>query len=105
MKGINILRRSKNIKNFPSSDFYCTICGNKGIPIIRQPSKAREPGHLKKLYCLYCNKETNMAEIKPNGKYTLDDFWIEFNYHNFDENGNRKESYKKFVQEVMKHEK
>lgn len=90
--------------NYLISDFYCTCCGNKNIPIARKLGHAREPGHLKKLYCLYCNKETNMAEIKPNGKYTLDDFWIEFNYHNFDENGNRKEPYKKFIQEVMSNE-
>ena len=37
--------------NFLPSDFYCTECGRKGIPIIRIAGKEREAGHLKKLYC------------------------------------------------------
>ena len=60
--------------NFLPSDFYCTECGRKGIPIIRIAGKEREAGHLKKLYCLYCQKETNHAEIRPFGKYNKEDF-------------------------------
>ncbi len=83
------MRRSKTNKFEYISDFYCTICGNKGIPLIRIPGKEREPGHLKKLFCLHCQKETNMAEVRNRGKYTLDDFLNEYNNHNFDEEGNR----------------
>ena len=30
-----------------------------------------------------------MVEVRPDGKYTINDFWIEYYNHNFDENGNR----------------
>ena len=74
--------------NFLPSDFYCTECGRKGIPIIRIVGKEREAGHLKKLYCLYCQKETNHAEIRPFGKYNKEDFKKEFRLGRF-VNGNR----------------
>ena len=72
------------------SDFYCTRCGRKGIPIPRSVGKEREGGHLKKLYCIYCKKETNMVEIRGFGNYTKEMFELERKYGNFDENGNRK---------------
>ena len=87
-----------NIKLTKISDFYCTKCGKKGLPVIRKIGKEKEPGHLKKLYCLYCNEEVNMVEIKPNGKYTLEDFEIEFKGGNFIE-GNRQKPYKQFISE------
>ncbi len=65
------------------SDFYCTICGKRGIPIIRKPGKQKEAGHLKKLFCLYCQEETNHAEIRANSSYTLDDFKEEFELGRF----------------------
>ncbi len=42
--------------------FYCTCCGNEGIPASRMDSSMREIGHLKRLYCLYCDKEINHVE-------------------------------------------
>lgn len=93
-------RKSKDIRKISISDFYCTQCSHKGIPLIRASGKEREPGHLKKLFCLTCQKEVNMVEIKPRGKYTLDDFLIEFNNHNFDQEGNRKEPWEQFVRKV-----
>ena len=75
------------------NDFYCTQCGNKGIPIPRKRGSEREAGHLKKLFCLRCQKETNHCECKSCTKYTYDDFKIEFEYGNFDSNGNRKHTY------------
>lgn len=92
-------RRHKDIRHISLSDFYCTKCGNKGIPIFRTVGKEREPGHLKKLFCLHCQEETNMVEIKQNGKYTLNDFWIEYEYHNFN-NGERIEPWKQFTAKV-----
>ena len=93
--------KTKNIRNIKISDFYCTICGNKGIPVFRTTKQEKEPGHLKKLFCLYCQKEVNMAEIKSiGGKYNLEDFWIEYEYGNFTENGLRKEPWKQFVSKV-----
>ena len=102
-------KKSKDIRHITLSDFYCTRCGNKGIPIFRIAGQERSPGHLKKIFCLYCQKETNMVEVKPIGKYNLDDFWIEYEYNNFDQEGNRKEPWKQFVakikQEMIKNEK
>ena len=102
-------KKTKNIRNISLSDFYCTKCGTKGIPCFRTVGKEREPGHLKKLFCLNCQKEQNMAEIRSRGKYNLNDFWIEYEYGNFNEEGLRKEPWKIFVsktkQEMMKNEK
>ena len=44
--------------------FYCIRCGNKGIPIVRNSASKREKGHLKRLYCVYCNKEVNHYECR-----------------------------------------
>ena len=60
-------------------DFYCTKCGSKGINVPRIKGKLREPGHLKKLFCLKCQEEVNHVETTDNGKYTYYDFLIEFN--------------------------
>ena len=90
------MRRTKNIRDYDLSDFYCTKCGHKNFPIIRRPGKAKEPGHLKKLFCLYCNSEQNMVEIKQKGAYTLEDFLIEYKGGNFVE-GQRVLPYKQFI--------
>ena len=71
------------------STFYCIKCGTKGIPIVRKRGKAREAGHLKKLYCLKCGKEINHVECKEFTHYTKHDFDLERKYGNFDENQNR----------------
>lgn len=76
-------------KTMSTSDFYCTECGNKGIPIARLSYHQREPGHLKKLFCLHCQKETNHAEVRPKGqKYTYENFFEEYSLGRFI-NGNR----------------
>lgn len=83
------------------SDMYCTQCGHKGIPVQRNSGREREPGHLKKMYCLTCNKEVNMVEIRGfNKRYTLEDFLIEFENHNFNENGQRIRSYSELKKEL-----
>jgi len=84
------------------SDFYCTQCGHKGIPIVRKDNKIREPGHLKKLYCIYCNQENNHVECKEFSKYTHEDFLKEFNGHNFKEDGTRQLPWKQFLAEARK---
>ena len=89
----------RNLRNLVISDFYCTCCGLKNFPIVRKVGREREPGHLKKLFCLNCQTEKNMVEIKPRGKYTLDDFLIEYNHGNFDAEGNRIEKWEHFVKE------
>lgn len=70
------------------SHFYCTKCGKEGIPVQRKIGQERETGHLKRLYCIYCNEETNHAEIKENGIYTYEDFQEEFSLGRF-KDGNR----------------
>lgn len=81
------------------SDFYCTKCGRKGISIPRKNNKRREAGHLKNLYCPFCKDIHNAAEVRPYGQYNLEDFKIEFNNHNFDENGKRKLPFRQFITE------
>ena len=66
------------------NDFYCVVCGNKGISVPRKNGRQREAGHLKKLYCIYCRKETNHAEVKSFGSsYTKEDFDLEFSTGRF----------------------
>ena len=62
--------------------------------------QAREPGHLKRMYCVHCQKETNMVEIRPYGKkYTLEWFNLEYNMGNF-KDGQRVISLSDFKQKV-----
>ena len=82
------------------SDFYCTRCGQKSIPIWRKAGRSREPGHLKKLWCLNCQDEVNHVEVRPFGKYNYEDFLIEYNYGNFKEDGTREKKYTEFEHEL-----
>ena len=61
-----------------TSDFYCVCCGKKGIPLSRKEGRLKKGGHLKKIYCIYCQEQTNHAEVKPCGDYTYEDFREEF---------------------------
>lgn len=72
-----------------TSEFYCTKCGHKGIPIARKAGKQREAGHLKKLYCLNCKEEVNHAEIRPFGDYNYTDFLLEFELGRFLDDGTK----------------
>ena len=67
-----------------TSEFYCTKCGRRGIPIARRIGSQREGGHLKKLYCLYCKEEVNHVEVRPFGDYNYEDFLEEFNLGRFE---------------------
>ena len=85
------------------SEMYCTCCGKKGISIPRKNNKFRKSGHLKKLYCIYCEAEKNHVEIRPiYDDYTHKDFELEMKYNNFDSEGNRKESYRIFKRNLKK---
>lgn len=77
------------IKKIHISDMYCTSCGKKGIPVARTMGQTREAGHLKKLYCIFCKKDTNHAEVRQYGKYTVDIFNKEFQTGRF-VNGEKK---------------
>lgn len=98
------MSKRNNVRNFIFSDFYCTKCGLKNFPIIRTIGGERESGHLKKLFCIHCQQEVNMVEIKPKGKYTLNEFWLEYEYGNFDEHQNRIMPWKQFITKLEKGE-
>lgn len=70
-------------KEVVKSDFYCTKCGKRGIPIVRKTNQQREAGHLKKLFCLYCKESVNHVEIRSYGSYIYDDFLEEFELGRF----------------------
>lgn len=80
-----------------TSEFYCTQCGQRGIPVFRT-GRVREAGHLKSMYCMHCQKMQNFVEIRPFGAYKLDDFKIEYEYGNFSQEGTRiEDSYRHFL--------
>ena len=74
---------SKRHQKILISNMYCTKCGKRGIDIPRLPGKQREPGHLKKLFCLNCGEEVNHVEIKPYGGYRYEDFEEEYRLGRF----------------------
>ena len=80
--------------------FFCTQCGNEGVPIVRRKGAEREAGHLKKLFCIFCAKETNHVECTEFGPYTPVDFIVEFNAHNFNEEGLRIKTYNQVKEEI-----
>lgn len=82
------------------SEFYCTQCGTKAIPVWRRKGREREAGHLKRLFCLTCNKECNCVEVKPFSKYNYENFCEEYEYGNFTENGERKFTYGKLKEMI-----
>lgn len=82
------------------SQMRCTKCGGWGIPIPRENEGQREGGHLKVLYCFHCKEDCNFVEIKPKAEYTDATFQLEFQYHNFDEQGNRKMPYRQLVGKI-----
>lgn len=82
---------AKVTKAMTESKFFCTKCGHEGLPIMRPKGHRREPGHLKKLYCIYCQEEINHAEIRDIEGYTENDFKQEFELGRFI-NGNRVET-------------
>ena len=89
------------MSNITVSNMYCTQCGKKNIPIPRNKGKEREPGHLKQMYCIHCKKKTNMVEVKEFGSgYTVNDFNLEFQLHNFTKDGNRKLTWSEFKQHL-----
>jgi predicted kinase len=50
--------------NVEIHSFFCTKCGNIGIPIPRKKGDQRERFHKKKLYCIYCKEEVNHIECR-----------------------------------------
>lgn len=89
--------RDRLMNKTTMSDMYCTQCGKKNIPVQRRVGREREPGHLKKMWCIYCNKEVNMVEVRDFGTgYTKEDFYWEYENGNFNEDGTRKLEFGQF---------
>lgn len=54
---------------FTVSEFYCSKCHKKGMPLARKRAKLREEKHLKKLFCIYCQEEVNHLEIRESDMF------------------------------------
>ena len=91
-------------QNIIRSEFFCTQCGNRGLPVWRKAGKERESGHLKKMFCLTCNKEQNFCEVKPFTHYTEEDFRFEFEHGNFSPEGLRILTYGELKRRVYSEE-
>jgi len=83
------LSKKTKVVDCEPSRFFCVVCGEEGIPLIRKPGAQREPGHLKKLFCLRCKCETNHAEIRPFGAYRYENFKEEFDLGRFTKDGEK----------------
>lgn len=85
------------------SKFYCTKCGQQGIPVQRNKGQKRQSGHLKKLWCVHCQQLINHVEIYEfSTYYTYEDFKLEREYGNFTEEGTRKETIGMFKANLRK---
>lgn len=49
--------------NYTISECICPTCGGK-FPIPRRDDRQREKGHHKRIFCPYCQKVTNMLEVR-----------------------------------------
>ena len=52
-------------QSYTISHFLCPECGNE-IPLPRRSNRNRESGHIKDIYCPYCNKVQQFLEFKSN---------------------------------------
>jgi formate dehydrogenase maturation protein FdhE len=48
---------------FEEHKFFCPICGEAGIPLMRKTGHKHKKFHRKWLYCPTCKKETNHVEV------------------------------------------
>lgn len=52
-------------RSFTISQFVCPECNNI-IPLPRKSNRNRETGHIKDLYCPYCDKVQKTLEYKSD---------------------------------------
>ena len=64
-------------KQFSISYFLCPKCDNV-FPLPRPKSRMRELGHIKTLYCVFCNDMVKTIEIRSGDCYIKDDESIIF---------------------------
>ena len=73
--------------NVTERRFKCPCC-NYVYTAYKNSARRTKQGHLKKLYCCTCKKETNHAEVSGYA-YTYEDFLLEFKYGHFTKEGKR----------------
>ena len=59
-------------KSYNISYFICPECENS-LPLPRFKGKKRERGHIKSLYCVYCNNVVKTTEIRNGDFYVSSD--------------------------------
>lgn len=58
--------------NYEISKFICHECGGE-FPLPRQKAKRRNKGHVKDLWCPYCQKTVKTTELRPRDVFrTMD---------------------------------
>ena len=55
-------------QSFNISYFICPCCGNS-LPLARKKSCKRNKGHIKDLFCVYCNKIVKTVEVRQGDCY------------------------------------
>ena len=50
------------------SYFVCPECGNM-LPLPRKKARRREKGHIKDLFCVFCNKVVKTTEVRQGDAY------------------------------------
>lgn len=53
---------------FEISEFVCQECG-KSFPLPRAKARRRKEGHVKDLWCPFCQKEVKTIEYRPRDFY------------------------------------
>lgn len=59
-------------RNYNISYFICPDCG-KSLPLPRLKSCKRNKGHIKDLFCVYCNKMVKTTEVRSGDFYVKND--------------------------------
>ena len=59
-------------RNYSISYFICPECGNY-LPLPRPKNLKRNKGHIKNIYCVYCNKTVKSTEIRSGDFYVEQD--------------------------------
>ena len=52
------------MREYDYHQFFCTKCGQAGIPIQRRTSRGKGKLHLKQLWCIHCKEELNHVECR-----------------------------------------
>ena len=88
-------------KKMKSSTMKCTQCGTE-YTIQRVVGKEKECGHLKKVWCVKCRKDTNHVELGAH--YFRQDYYMEVLTNNFSPEGEREKSLGELKKELAKNQ-